>query len=1420
MAVTAYGHVRVYNDHIVVLNSSSINDNHMTVENLKTNPADAENELRITVDTVNETFAVQVNDGATVSTGSSVQVNMGRTPQGYLSTLTVNGMERMTEGSYFRFLSLEVQQYDTADGTVTYPEETQRILDLLPDSLVADPYHVQTHISLPTAIGGLLWQTSNADVISKFGRITKTEEGAAEAELSLMLDAFCGAQPIQVTKSYRLTVTGVNPSTNHNTINPNPANEELWYTMPDTYDGYPLYGDPGYITDENFFGVWDAASQTWSTPGCFRYADYPAMAEVEAAVKLGDYAAAKTALLSYYRSVADTRISRASKPADKYKVYYELLSRNAYATGFISGQAIDVFEVGKSFQTVSVDVTTHLNEAKGSFSIFSNMIASIDKYCNQAEIYSKDSAHPPVLKVKINGEENERTFACVKDGTIRGGSYADVNYGADELMYAEESGTWQNYDDRVKRIFLGFDISGLKSTDTVTSARIELYARHNGTPDSKMLVYYWYNDGSWKEDTLCWNTFSDPLYFSCNDQECWDYVTSNRPSIKGKVCGYHRDVEPAYLANLYSYYSSVEETAADAEKYAYTYLRQYLGLIHSIGIEPDVMNQLDMSTHISGVSTDILRLIDSAYMSPEIFTTFLKHLWNLTDYHAYYWFGKANNNFATFSTGAVYNMCARFPEFQRHDDWFNLTVAENDRVFTGLTFEDGLCLELSHNYISTLLSTLSSPISTSNKTGEPLPYSEAVTTDIYNMVYSLLNTSGPYFGGFNMGDGYDPYTSYKSVFRRWYNYYFNNDPAIAYMATDGQLGWLPENPTTNYPVGQKTVMRSDWGQNALALAMSNKMVGSHGHRDALNIAMFAYGKYLLTDQGYGSIQTGSTAYYMRGPQQHNVVTVNDYADYLKTNDYSSFSSMTTTDGEQLAFESNGLYDFVEYSTPAYKETELSQRSVLFLRNQKFWIVTDYLIPADAEAQNVYTQNWHLYPGAQMTIDSDKVIRSNFENEPNVQLVPVAPEEIDSTEIRDTWYSEKGGQLLDSQKAMYYKTKSGTTVFGTVMVPMDVGEDFEVQTAKLDCGLDENEVNCFSFTIKNKNTSELNRYYYYHLNRPELKQAVTVGNYSTDAATLLVQEDAAGNFVSAFIMDGTFLKSGSSTLFENTDGVSALAFSVDAGTLQIDTSAAGRSVLNGCRFHSSLGSAVQFGGGEVAHTVLDGMICFIDIEDVPADVDEGTGGTVILDSSVNPELLDWEVKQHAYYKATDLGADGLKVENVETKPFLEDGSNNSAASFSATLRCSGMLEADGEHQTAVIADGFHGTYAYEYTIQNHLQTQREVPTYITINFGERSAAAPYQLSSNWMELRLYNEQINAIRYEHTQPDGIRNDSNKLSGQTLEADTEWKLRVVFDTVSQTYTVYVNGVQALGATKFPFHVNTGGDFIPDVFGEADGR
>ena len=310
---------------------------------------------------------------------------------------------------------------------------------------------------------------------------------------------------------------------------------------------------------------------------------------------------------------------------------------------------------------------------------------------------------------------------------------------------------------------------------------------------------------SFDENTIAFNDYTDCMLWSCNDQNTWDYVTSASTNVKGKACFFHRGNELLVPAELYRYTGN--------ESYAYTFIRQHMGMVNHVGFNRSVFNELDLARQLDTGTESLMHVIQSTYMTGDILAAMLKTFWLQADYLVNVYYGTATNNWGSFATCGVYAFLARFSEFEVFDSWMEKTTTENTRLVGGFTFDDGMCIELSQSYIMTILNTLYTPVSIFNATGVKLPYTDEVMKQAKNIVSTLINCSSPGFKGYNIADGNDYTSSIAGTVQRWYPI-FSEDPAIAYVATDGQYGSMPENATTHYPAGLRTYMRSSWDDGA------------------------------------------------------------------------------------------------------------------------------------------------------------------------------------------------------------------------------------------------------------------------------------------------------------------------------------------------------------------------------------------------------------------------------------------------------------------------------------------------------------------------------------------------------------------------------------------------------------------------------
>ncbi|MDO4743746.1 MAG: S-layer homology domain-containing protein, partial [bacterium] len=76
------------------------------------------------------------------------------------------------------------------------------------------------------------------------------------------------------------------------------------------------------------------------------------------------------------------------------------------------------------------------------------------------------------------------------------------------------------------------------------------------------------------------------------------------------------------------------------------------------------------------------------------------------------------------------------------------------------------------------------------------------------------------------------------------------------------------------------------------------------------------------------------------------------------------------------------------------------------------------------------------------------------------------------------------------------------------------------------GIADHKASAMWVRITDNNSGKFGDYYYYHLNDTSItpKPEITIGEYTTDATSVLIEEDETGKVVSVFIYDGTYVKS--------------------------------------------------------------------------------------------------------------------------------------------------------------------------------------------------------------------------------------------------------------------------------------------------------
>ena len=125
------------------------------------------------------------------------------------------------------------------------------------------------------------------------------------------------------------------------------------------------------------------------------------------------------------------------------------------------------------------------------------------------------------------------------------------------------------------------------------------------------------------------------------------------------------------------------------------------------------------------------------------------------------------------------------------------------------------------------------------------------------------------------------------------------------------------------------------------------------------------------------------------------------------------------------------------------------------------------------------------------------------------------------------YSDRAGLKVADKKAVYTKTKTGAARFTTLLIPVNIGEEFDVTSRVLENknDIDDDMLHMSYFKITEKSKGDEIFYYYYHIDDetqiPE--EGVRFSNFVTDATTLIIQQNKNDEIISVLITDGSYVK---------------------------------------------------------------------------------------------------------------------------------------------------------------------------------------------------------------------------------------------------------------------------------------------------------
>lgn len=995
---------------------------------------------------------------------------------------------------------------------------------------------IRTSLNLPSELAygsEIIWSTSNKNVVTSSGRVTRGrwDEGAK----TVTLTATVTYGNCTKTKEFILTVL---------------PDEELL--------------DPKYMSDEEFFGVWNGTE--WTQEGKFNYAAYPAMTKIEEAVKAGDYEKAKEALLEYMKTRPESVINKSGGARNADFVDQMMLTGVWHYQGnryYMGHGKVNNHE----YEAVRFPIRTDLLiEGANSYRVAA-------KYNESSSVTIATKEHPnqdyrPKLEIVVNGQPF--VYEAEADATIRGGEYSYTNYGSDSEMTVKMFGEFQG--DETYAATIRFNIENLPA-GTIDSAALILTAKLDQSfAESKELLINEEPSITWDESTIAWGRL-EHYYFNVNGVPGgMDWLRAYPENCDSEFQQTHRFVMWPQILSEYIYTGD--------EKYAYTMIYNMMDYIidsqftislsewhkyqggykwsdfeellisgttnknYGLKRRGGMPQLLTTSFRWAEWMTSFERLLDSRYMTPDVCTTLLKNLWDcsnegdqyLYDYVLHQVEPKANNQWV-FEANNIAQAVVFMPEFAEGEEWL---VNMNDVLLfvkdAGYA-EDGAYGEAANGYSANVIRAYISYVILADKAGLELP--EGFADFVYDaVIYNEFLSRDP--AGIAMSYGDSGYS--RSLGRLLEDYEkLSKDETYLFLDSRGSEGVQPDWTSKQFASNSTTFMRSDWSRTALHLFTDcNAIGGGHGHSDDNAMRVSAYGEYLLIDPGMFSYEDTIYRRYGKSTRAHNTVEVDDQSQWRSATEANMKADLP---GEVHEWSTNNQFDVLSQTTAGYENIGVDHRRTITFLKSGFWIVSDLMSPEDNTPHD-YKQLWHMLPSSNQVINPAKGTIASDKDGANIimashdGIVTHSPEYDPSNPKQDDgWYTSRWGVYEYAPYAYYAKDDVvGAAGFDTVVLPYSTQGQGAASTEDIDLGVPVDVATAMKITTTVSGNKDETSYMLQY--EPVIGTVRTFGEYQGDGMVNVVRCKEDGSIAELILNQGSTLRRADGSILLDTNGVDA------------------------------------------------------------------------------------------------------------------------------------------------------------------------------------------------------------------------------------------------------------------------------------------